>query len=75
MATGIVKRLPNVQNYGFVVLEGTPGEELFFHRTSVAGDGFDELRQGQRVRFEIVPDPRNATKRQAVEVTPLAPDE
>lgn len=70
MAIGIVKRLPNVQNYGFVIPEGTTGEEIFFHRTAVADDGFDELRQGQRVRFEIVPDPRNATKQQAVKVEP-----
>lgn len=73
MATGTVKRVPNVRNYGFVLPEGTAGEEIFFHRSAVADDGFDELRQGQRVRFELAPDPRNANKRQAVGVTPEDP--
>ncbi len=73
MATGTVKRIPNVRNYGFVLPEGTTGEEVFFHRSAVADDGFDQLRHGQRVRFELAPDPRNATKRQAVDVTPEEP--
>lgn len=71
MATGTVKRLSNVTKYAFVVVEGGPGEELFFHRSAVADDGFDELRQGQRVTFDVVPDPRNATKRQAIGVKPV----
>lgn len=71
MAIGTVKRLPSVRNYGFVVPEGTTGEEIFFHRTAVADDAFDQLRHGQRVRFEVVPDPRNAGKPQAVNVTPV----
>lgn len=70
MAIGTVKRLPNVRNYAFVLPEGTTGEEIFFHRTAVAEDGFDDLKQGQRVRFEIVPDPRNAAKQQAVKIAP-----
>lgn len=70
MAIGTVKRIPNVKNYAFVVPEGTPGEEVFFHRTAVAGDRFDEIRQGQRVTFDLQPDPRNAGKRQAVNVAP-----
>ena len=71
MSTGTVKRIPNVRNYGFVVVEDDPAEEVFFHRTAVVNDGFDQLRQGQRVTFEIVTDPRNATKRQAVGVKPV----
>ena len=71
LSTGTVKRIPNVRNYGFVVVEGDPGEEVFFHRTAVADDGFDRLRHGQRVAFAIVPDPRNVNKRHAVGVTPI----
>lgn len=70
MATGNVKRLSNVTKYAFVVVEGGPSEELFFHRSAVADDAFDQLRQGQRVTFDVVPDPRNANKRQAVDVKP-----
>jgi CspA family cold shock protein len=71
LATGTVKRIPNVKNYAFVVPEGTPGEEIFFHRSNVAGDRFDEIRQGQRVTFEIVQDTRNAGKRIAINVAPV----
>ena len=70
MATGTVKRIPNVKNYAFVVPEGTAGEEIFFHRSNVAGDRFDEIRQGQRVTFEVVQDTRNAGKRIAINVAP-----
>lgn len=71
MATGTVKRIPNVKNYGFIIAQDNPSEELFFHRTVVAGDGFDDLRPGQSVQFEVVSDPRNAGKRQAINVTPV----
>ena len=72
MAIGTVKRVPNVRNYGFVVVGGDGStEEIFFHRTQVAGDRFDQLQPGQRVRFEIVRDPRDTTKRRAVDVTPV----
>ena len=70
MSTGTVKRVPHVTNYGFVVGD-EPAEEIFFHRTAVADDGFDRLRSGQRVAFEVVRDPRNVNKRQAVGVTPV----
>ena len=70
MPTGTVKRIPNVKNYAFVVEDGAT-EEVFFHRTAVVDGLFDELRHGQRVQFEIGPDPRNATKRQATGVRPV----
>ena len=70
MNVGIVKRLPAVRNYGFVINEGSR-EEVFFHRTAVAEDGFDQLGSGQRVRFEIVSDPRNVNKQIAVNVAPV----
>ncbi len=72
LSVGTVKKIPNVTRYAFVVVEDGPSEEVFFHRSAVADDGFDRLQQGQRVTFEIVPDPRNARKRQAVAVTPVA---
>ena len=72
MSTGTVKKIPNVKNYAFVVVEDGPQEEIFFHRSVVVDDRFDELKQGQRVTFEIVNDPRNAGKRQAVAVAPVS---
>ena len=72
MAIGIVKRVPRVKNYGFVLVGGEDGpEEVFFHRTSVADDRFDELEAGQKVSFEVVRDPKDSTKQRAVQVTPV----
>ena len=50
-------RLLRDRGFGFIREETGPGPELFFHRTAVAVP-FAELREGQRVTFEIEPDPR-----------------
>lgn len=72
MPTGIVKRVPNVDKYGFVLVgEGPGAEEVFFHRTDVADDGFEKLQDGQRVTFEVIPDTRHPRKRRAVKVQPV----
>ena len=39
---------------------------------AVAGDGFDRLRVGQRIRFDQVPVPGDPSRRHAVRVVPLA---
>jgi cold shock CspA family protein len=69
--TGTVKLVPNVRTYAFVLVEDGPAEEVFFHRSAVADNGFDQLWQGQRVRFEIAPNPRTFNKRYAVGVAPI----
>ena len=67
-----MNRVPNVKNYGFIVIGEEPmREEIFFHRTGVTGDAFDRLSNGQRVSFEIVRDERDTTKRRAVAVAPV----
>ena len=46
--TGTVSRLFPEEGYGFLE---TPEGEVYFHRNSVAGKGFDRLRTGSRVNF------------------------
>ncbi|HEX2624914.1 MAG TPA: cold shock domain-containing protein [Sphingomicrobium sp.] len=60
------------QGFGFITRDdaSTPGD-LFFHRTAVEADGFDQLRVGQPVRFDEAPDPRDPSRRRAVQVAPL----
>jgi CspA family cold shock protein len=60
------------QGFGFITRDDAsmPGD-LFFHRTAVADDGFAQLRVGQPVRFDEVPDPRDPGRRRAVQVAPL----
>jgi cold shock protein len=45
--------------------------DLFFHRSAVALNGFDSLQEGQRVSFEVEPDPRDARRQRALQVRPL----
>ncbi|MHC4106515.1 MAG: HPF/RaiA family ribosome-associated protein [Planctomycetota bacterium] len=46
---GTVTKIKPEEDYGFIA---TPeGREIYFHRNSVCGDGFDRLEIGSQVRF------------------------
>ena len=51
MASGTVKRLVRERGFGFIL--GQDGTEVFFHRSAVAGSGFDALTEGQAVEFDV----------------------
>jgi CspA family cold shock protein len=51
MPEGTVKKVVAEKAFGFI--EGPNGADVLFHDSSVAGQGFDNLAQGQRVTFEI----------------------
>jgi CspA family cold shock protein len=68
MATGTIASLRD-RGFGFIRPDGAPSNgELFFHHTAVASAPFDQLREGQRVSFDEEPDPRDASRRRAVNV-------
>jgi CspA family cold shock protein len=69
MATGIIASLRD-KGFGFITRDGASGSDLFFHRSAVAGDGFERLQHGQRVSFDEEPDPRDQSRRRAVNVQP-----
>ena len=50
------------KGFGFIKVEGM-GKDLFFHSKELVGVSFDELRQGDKVRFEVGEGPKgpNAT--------------
>lgn len=50
MATGKVKWFDPKKGFGFVLNE--EGEDVFVHYTSIDGDGFRCLRNGQIVEYE-----------------------
>ena len=58
--------------FGFIASDGhgLPWH-LIFRRGAVADDGFERLREGQRVRFDRVPVPGNPGRRCAVDIAPL----
>ena len=75
MATGLIKTIRDDKGFGFVAPDGGTGrDDLFFHRSAVQNDGFDLLREGQRVSFEVEPDPRDPSRRRAVRVAPVDED-
>ena len=69
MATGTIKTIRDDKGFGFVAPDGSGGRnDLFFHRSAVENNGFDLLREGQRVSFDEEPDPRDPSRRRAVRV-------
>ncbi len=66
MASGTIKTLVGDRGFGFI--QQTDGTDLFFHRSSVMGTGFDQLTVGQAVSYEKAMDPRR-NKENAEQVT------
>lgn len=52
MASGKVKWFDNKKGFGFIEQES--GRDVFVHHTSIAGQGFKTLNEGEIVNFEIV---------------------
>ena len=55
MAEGTIKR---ITEKGFGFIDSGTGQDMFFHSSSVEGARFEELREGQRVSFEIGQGPK-----------------
>ena len=49
---GKVKWFSNVKGYGFIEQEGG-GQDVFVHYSSIQGDGYKTLEEGDQVTFEI----------------------
>ena len=54
--TGKVKWFNNAKGYGFIE---KPGEQdIFVHYSSISGDGYKTLIQGEEVEFELTSGPK-----------------
>ncbi|MBC8503527.1 MAG: cold-shock protein [Anaerolineales bacterium] len=49
--TGTVKWFNASKGYGFI--QGDQGEDVFVHFSSILGEGYRSLEEGQRVEFEV----------------------
>jgi CspA family cold shock protein len=52
---GTIKRLTD-KGFGFIA--ASDGTEYFFHQSAIQGARYDELREGQRVTFQIGQGPK-----------------
>ncbi|MDP2934161.1 MAG: cold shock domain-containing protein [bacterium] len=61
MQEGTIKRLTD-RGFGFITYEGAE-KDLFFHSNELKNVQFNELREGDKVTFEIAESPKgpNAT--------------
>ena len=51
MPTGTVKWFDTKKGFGFIV--GPEGQDVFVHFSSIEGDGFRSLKDGESVDYEI----------------------
>lgn len=61
MQTGTIKRLTD-RRFGFIAVEGQD-KDLFFHSNELKGVTFEDLKEGDKVQFEVTSSPKgdNAT--------------
>jgi len=65
MQTGKVKWFNESKGFGFIEQES--GDDLFVHYTSIQGDGFKTLREGQDVEYDVTEDAKGL---KAINVVP-----
>ena len=63
---GTVKWFNGSKGYGFIEVEG--GDDVFVHYTSIQGEGYRNLEEGQQVEFEVEDGPKGL---QAANVIPM----
>ena len=70
MHQGTVKWFNADKGFGFISND-EGGDDVFVHFSAIQSDGFKTLEDGQKVSYDIEPDPKNSAKSRAVNVQPL----
>ena len=64
MPKGRVKWFNESRGYGFI--EQEDGRDVFVHYSSITGEGFKTLREGDAVEFELDEDPKGPRAKNVV---------
>jgi CspA family cold shock protein len=67
MSKGVVKWFNPKKGYGFITSED--GKEIFVHFSSLQGEGFKTLREGDEVKFEITQGDKGEQATQVVKLS------
>jgi CspA family cold shock protein len=68
MASGKIKWFDNKKGFGFIAQNS--GQDVFVHHTSITGQGFKTLNEGDEVSFEVVPSEKGLKAQNVQRVSP-----
>jgi CspA family cold shock protein len=68
---GTVKWFNNAKGYGFLGRDG--GADVFVHYSSIQGDGYKSLKEGDEVEFDIIQGSKGPQADQVVRLKDAAP--
>ena len=64
MARGTVKWFSDQRGYGFIAAEDE--QDVYVHHSSIEGNGFSTLHEGEQVEFDLESDDRGAVASRVV---------
>ena len=68
MPIGTVKWFDTKKGFGFVL--NAQGQDVFVHFSSIEGDGFRSLKEGEQVEYEEIPGPKGLSAAKVKRLTP-----
>ena len=69
MTSGQVKWFDSKKGFGFIV--GPEGQDVFVHFSSIQGDGFRSLKDGEAVEYEMVQGDKGLSAAKVMRLSPV----